>query len=88
MSSVTITRLCDYQEVFTDQVQVPVALRDGLIWIQENCPRNEPTRVSLADLAYAWNVPELVISLGLQNLQRTGFFVYTQNAGESQTRPN
>ena len=73
--SVTIVRLRDYDDVFTDAVVVPEILQDGLEWIQQYCPLNEPTRVLLADLATAWHVPEPVISLGLRNLTRTGFFL-------------
>ena len=72
---VTITRLRDYAEVYTPQVQVPANLRPGLQWIQEYCPLGEATSVTLAELADVWNVPEAVILLGLRTLQRSGFFV-------------
>lgn len=74
MDKVIITRLCEYAEVFTDQVRVPGNLMPGLEWIQIHCPLNTPTTVRVADLSEAWDVPATVIRLGLHTLQQTGFF--------------
>jgi hypothetical protein len=72
--SVVIVRQQDYDDVFTRQIDVPPNLQQGLYWIQDNCPIDEPTSVRISELAIAWDVPEIVIALGLRTLQRTGFF--------------
>ncbi len=74
MDSVTIVRLRDYEDVFQEPVLVPDRLTPGLRWIQEHCPIEEPTTVTLTDLAAAWGVPEFVVGQGLRTLARTGFF--------------
>ncbi len=73
-TTIVITRQRDYDEVFSNQIEVPDSLRPGLLWIQGHCPLDEPTVVMLADLSAVWHVPEEVIMAGLRNLQRTGFF--------------
>ena len=78
MPDVTITRQRDYDEVFTEAVQVPERLESGLRWIQMHCPLHEPTRVSIADLALAWNIPEVIVRAGLSSLTRTGYFLWVE----------
>lgn len=75
MSNVTITRQREYDEVFSEAVQVPERLEPGLRWIQAHCPLHEPTQVSIADLALAWDVPEAIVRPGLTSLARTGYFL-------------
>jgi len=75
MSTVTIIRRRDFDEVYTEQISVPANIRPGLQWIQQHCPLDAPTTVALADLAAVWDMPDAVILLGLRTLQRSGFFV-------------
>ena len=78
--SVTIIRQREYDDVFSGAVQVPERLEPGLRWIQAHCPLHEPTRVSIADLALAWGVPEVIVRPGLTSLARTGYFLLEEQA--------
>ena len=80
MPVVTITRQREYDEVFSDAVQVPERLEPGLRWIQAHCPLHEPTQVSVADLALAWGVPDIIVRAGLSSLARTGYFLLEEQA--------